>query len=68
MKSRDDFKSEAEYKTYLLFYYSGVAMQSIAAYEAENNQRNQQASGQKAAEKSVIFAQELIKILIPDKR
>lgn len=31
MKSRDDFKSKEEYETYLITYFSGLAMQGFCS-------------------------------------
>lgn len=68
MKARQEFETESQYKEYLQFYYSGLALQSIAGVEAENNKKSQQDSARKAAEFCVKFSEELIKLLMPDKR
>lgn len=68
MKARQEFETDSQYKEYLRFYYSGLALQSIGGVEAENNQRSQQNSARKAAEFCIKFSEELIKLLMPEKR
>lgn len=37
MKSRKDFKTKKQYKTYLKHYYSGLALQGILAKKFDEN-------------------------------
>lgn len=68
MKSQQDFPTEQQYKDYLKVYFTAVAMQGIAGAVAVNENLNAQARAKKCAELSTTYADEVIKILIPDKR
>lgn len=68
MKSQQDFQTEQQYKDYLKVYFTAVAMQGMSLTTATDETISQQARAKKCAELSTTYADEVIKILIPDKR
>lgn len=68
MKSRSEFTNETDYREYLKFYYSAVALGSIAGELAKDQTRSPQDNAKKSAELSMLYADEVLKILMPEKR
>ena len=59
MKSRDEFKTDLEYREYLRHYYSGLIIQGLNAFQYSD------ASGN--AKEAVLHADALIKELYNEK-
>lgn len=63
MRSRDEFMNDQLYRDYLKLYYSGLAMQAIVSALPANQEGN----GKKIATSASIYADEMIKLLMPIK-
>lgn len=68
MKSRSEFTNEGGYREYLKLYFSAVALGSIAGELAKDIKRSPQENAIKSAELATLYADEVLKKLIPEKR
>lgn len=66
MKSIQEFNNETEYREYLRFYYAGLTLQSLTPIN-NDNKKTVQGNAVKTAQDAVVYADELLKILIPVK-